>query len=709
MAGLLDFLNSDDARLGIGLLSAGGPQTDPTETGFGRAMQRTMAGVDARKQAELERQYKQSMMMENVSQADYRASQNALARYNMEMDAYMTGASTAPPRLPAMGGGAATSNLGLGTTPGPAAVAQGTQQATPTTAAAAPAATGVPQQPGDGAGQRDAQGMPVVPVGGGFKPLPQIAQETGIPLQALVTDWKKNGGKNVGEWIMKASGPIKNSVQMVGDVPNQWVDNGKGGLTLVPAEGALPSYAAGRNIQERAGARYRMTTVMNDDGSTREVPVADVVDANSVAGRGGGAPASGGAMQATAPQVQGTLGMRNNNPGNLRPPGQSTGFQQFATPEEGIAALDRNLQNYGTKGVNTVAGVISKWAPPNENNTAAYIDTVSKKLGLGPNDKIDLSNPYMRHALSAQIMLHENGPQIFRAGGAAPTQGAEQPPAQQQQPGSGGFVKTLSPQAQARLDASAAATKGVGELVKKRVEESDQGAQGAQKSLETMDRIEEAAKGGKIFLGTGANQRLTLSVLGETLGVAGKDTMQRASNTAAVMRDLANLELSYAQQTMKGQGQITDPERALLKRAASGDIANFTPTQMRDFIAITRKTANNRIERHNQLLSDVESGAAPTTILRVGGPGATQPAAAPGAAPTAAAPTAAQQIAKGAKTDPTGSNWLGNGSPESAIAAGAAAVADNPKARPIVEARLRKLGLTLPGSTAPPTTVTGSW
>jgi hypothetical protein len=105
--------------------------------------------------------------------------------------------------------------------------------------------------------------------------------------------------------------------------------------------------------------------------------------------------------------------MRNNNPGALMPGGR---LAQYQTPEAGLAALDSNLQNYGKQGVNTLAGVISKWAPPNENNTAAYIDHAAKVTGLDPAQPIDLSNPYVRHQLSAAIVQHENGAKaIYKA------------------------------------------------------------------------------------------------------------------------------------------------------------------------------------------------------------------------------------------------------------------------------------------------------
>jgi hypothetical protein len=112
-------------------------------------------------------------------------------------------------------------------------------------------------------------------------------------------------------------------------------------------------------------------------------------------------------------------GIRNNNPGAMMPGGK---LAQYPDMQTGLAALDGNLASYGKQGVNTVAGVISKWAPPNENDTQAYIKDVSQRLGIPPNQKIDLSNPLQRQALSTAIALHENGPSgVFGGGQAAPS------------------------------------------------------------------------------------------------------------------------------------------------------------------------------------------------------------------------------------------------------------------------------------------------
>lgn len=102
----------------------------------------------------------------------------------------------------------------------------------------------------------------------------------------------------------------------------------------------------------------------------------------------------------------------SNNPGALMPGGK---LAQYETMEEGLKALDKNLSAYGRKGINTLTGVISTWAPLKDkqgnviNNTENYIKHVASVTGLDPNQKIDLSNPLIRHQISAGITQFESG------------------------------------------------------------------------------------------------------------------------------------------------------------------------------------------------------------------------------------------------------------------------------------------------------------
>lgn len=114
-------------------------------------------------------------------------------------------------------------------------------------------------------------------------------------------------------------------------------------------------------------------------------------------------------------------GMRNNNPGNLVASSWVQGlpgykgtdgkFAIFDTPQNGAAALDANLKSYGGKGINTPLGIASTWAPASDNNNPnSYGAQIAKALGVGPNDKIDMSDPSIRAKVASAIGMVENGP-----------------------------------------------------------------------------------------------------------------------------------------------------------------------------------------------------------------------------------------------------------------------------------------------------------
>lgn len=127
----------------------------------------------------------------------------------------------------------------------------------------------------------------------------------------------------------------------------------------------------------------------------------------------------------TPKPVSGARGIRNNNPGNIEISGQQwqgqvagndTRFAAFETPEAGIRALAKNLITYQDKhGLNTVEGIINRWAPPKENQTSAYVQAVAKEVGVKPGDPINVRDPAMLAKLTAAIIRHENGAQPYGA------------------------------------------------------------------------------------------------------------------------------------------------------------------------------------------------------------------------------------------------------------------------------------------------------
>lgn len=116
-------------------------------------------------------------------------------------------------------------------------------------------------------------------------------------------------------------------------------------------------------------------------------------------------------------------GERNNNPGNIRHGSKWQGlsaqqtdkdFCQFVSPEYGIRAIYKLLQTYQTKyKLNTVESIIDRYAPPNENNTAGYINRAAKDIGVSVNESINVSSKPVAIALATAIVGVELGYQPY--------------------------------------------------------------------------------------------------------------------------------------------------------------------------------------------------------------------------------------------------------------------------------------------------------
>jgi hypothetical protein len=90
-------------------------------------------------------------------------------------------------------------------------------------------------------------------------------------------------------------------------------------------------------------------------------------------------------------------------------------FCRFVSPEYGTRAMGRILSNYQRRhGLKTLRGIVSRWAPPAENDTDAYIRHVCDQVGAGPDDAIDMENPETLEALTAAIITHEKWDQSIQ-------------------------------------------------------------------------------------------------------------------------------------------------------------------------------------------------------------------------------------------------------------------------------------------------------
>ena len=116
-------------------------------------------------------------------------------------------------------------------------------------------------------------------------------------------------------------------------------------------------------------------------------------------------------------------GIRNNNPGNIRHGEKWEGLSDkqtdssfciFVSPEYGIRALVKILLTYYKKyKLNTVKKIISRYAPPSENETESYIKSVANQLGVASDEEIDLSSVAVLAVLLRAIIRHENGEQPY--------------------------------------------------------------------------------------------------------------------------------------------------------------------------------------------------------------------------------------------------------------------------------------------------------
>lgn len=162
----------------------------------------------------------------------------------------------------------------------------------------------------------------------------------------------------------------------------------------------------------------------DNPGKTKFVSVADIQS-------GGFQPTAQGQATMQSKVPSGT-GVNQFNVGNIRPVGSSTGFEQPTSYAAGIKLMDDNLKAYGEKhGIDTLRGIITRWAPPKDekgnviNDTEAYIKNVAQRTSLDPDQKIDLTNPVVRHILSGPMILQEKGGKSIFA--MAPSAAATRP------------------------------------------------------------------------------------------------------------------------------------------------------------------------------------------------------------------------------------------------------------------------------------------
>lgn len=116
-----------------------------------------------------------------------------------------------------------------------------------------------------------------------------------------------------------------------------------------------------------------------------------------------------------------TRGIRLRNPGNLERtntvwdgevrPGSDERFCEFATMVMGCRALIKTLVTYHKKHhCSSVRQIITRWAPPTENDTNSYMKHVASAIKKDIDEKIPFdTDPTYYLAIARVIARHENG------------------------------------------------------------------------------------------------------------------------------------------------------------------------------------------------------------------------------------------------------------------------------------------------------------
>lgn len=349
--GILDFLQTPEAQMGIGLLAAGGPSTTPMNVG--QRVQLAMQGMSAQQQNALKMKLLQSQVDENASQNALRQAQ---LTQQQRRDAYFMGDG--------MGGGSASPAAGL---PGSAGMPGGAPMAAPGVAAA---------------------GSPVAAGGDKFS---QMAAQYRVPREALVMDYMTNGGKGIAEMIAKRGTPNWQNVNgnlvdtnaagfngglqagMASSADGKvtaWQPDGQGGLVVGAPRGALDTFSAYKSVE----ANLKPFKVYNPQTQREEYTTEGAVVA-PMAGQRGNVQSSGyaggdrnGANAESIRMIQSELAKPGNSPAD-------------------VAAMQREVQRLQTQsGVapqsgNFAAGPSSTEAATAKANEARAVDTAKADVG----------------------------------------------------------------------------------------------------------------------------------------------------------------------------------------------------------------------------------------------------------------------------------------------------------------------------------------
>lgn len=126
---------------------------------------------------------------------------------------------------------------------------------------------------------------------------------------------------------------------------------------------------------------------------------------------------------------------------------------------------------------------------------------------------------------------------------------------------------------------------------------TNKNAKSAVATIDTLNRIRTAIDTGKVIAGPGTKPAMVLTQLGVAMGLSGKTSEETVVNTRKVIQGLAQLELEGAKQ-LQGQGQISEGEREIVRRAAAGKVDELTVPEIRALTEVLDLTARAKIREN---------------------------------------------------------------------------------------------------------------
>src|SRR5215472_13201383 len=161
-------------------------------------------------------------------------------------------------------------------------------------------------------------------------------------------------------------------------------------------QGQQAAVAANQGMQDQAAQFFGL-------GGGTSFPLAPQV--TSAPQQQQAASPSSGVPAVSDPNITG------NNYGNIRPVGATTGFNAYNTPQDGIAAMARQLAiNQKDHGLNTLRQTITRWAPASDgNNPDQYAATVAKAAGFDPDANLNFSDPAVLAKIIPAMAQVEHG------------------------------------------------------------------------------------------------------------------------------------------------------------------------------------------------------------------------------------------------------------------------------------------------------------